>query len=226
MFRVFAGVFYKEFIKTRFCLLMLAAGSLAFMGWIWLGVHRLFLLDHPEIVWYRVMDLGQIPYSALTFFPAVCACTFCGCQFLPEMRDERLRISLHLPCGMAPLILAHLLFGFVFLFLLYLLDILLLLSMMGRYFPHEAVFMALATCLPWFLAGFYAYLCTACAILEPQKKAKLMGVMLGIGFCAPLLSRAAPGVLAPCLPYFALLLPLLLVGLLLPSMNFRHRKVQ
>lgn len=226
MFRIFWGVWYKEAIKTRACTLILLLLSLIFMGWIWLGVNRLFLLDHPEIVWYRVMDLGQIPYSALTFFPVACACVFCVCQFLPEMRDERLRISLHLPCGMAPLMLAHLLFGMAFLAVLFLMDSLLLILMMGRFFPHEAVREALHTCLPWFLAGFYAYLCTAYAILEPQKRAKLMGVILGVGFCAPLLDKAVPGSLVPALPYFFFLLPVLLAGLLLPSMNFRHRRVQ
>ncbi|MBQ3058859.1 MAG: hypothetical protein IJD16_00880 [Desulfovibrio sp.] len=226
MYRILAGIFFKECIKTRLCMLVLTLISLTYMAWIWLGVHRLFLLDHPEIVWYRVMDLGQIPYGALAVLPVVCACIFCCCQFLPEMRDERLRISLHLPCGMAQLMLAHFFFGLLFLALLYLLDGLLLTLMLQRHFPQEAVHTAHLTSLPWFLAGFFAYLCTAYAILEPQRRSRLVGVLLGLGLCAPLLLTTAPGALAPALPWFALLLPLLLAGLLLPSMNFRHRRVQ
>lgn len=224
MGRIFAAIFFKECIKTRLCLLMLTVATLLCMGWIWLGVRQLFLLDHPEIVWYRVMDLGQIPYGILAVLPVIRACVFCCCQFFPEMRDERLRISLHLPCGIAPLIMAHLLFGLLFLALLSLLDGLLLTWIMGVYFPEEATAIALLTSLPWFLAGFFAYLCTAYALLEPQRRTKLMGAILGVGLCAPLLLTAPPGALAPAVPWFAALLPILLLGLLHPAMNFRHRR--
>lgn len=225
MLHIIAGVFYKESIKTRLCMAGLVAASLIWLGWLWLEVRHLFLLDHPEIVWYRVMDLGQMPHTSLAFLPVICGLVFCCCQFLPEMRDERLRISLHLPCGMAPLMLAHFLFGLLFLSLLSLLDILLLLLMLGQHFPAEAVKTALFTALPWFLAGLYAYLCMAYALLEPQRRARLTGIVLGFGLCTPLLLKVQPGALAPALPWLALPLPLLLVGLLLPAMNFRHRRI-
>lgn len=225
MQHIFRAVFFKEYVKTRVCMAGLTAASLVYMAWIWLTVHRLFLLDHPEIVWYRVMDLGQMPYAALTALPVACACIFCCFQFLPEMQDERLRISLHLPCGMAPLLLAHLFFGLAFLTLLFLLDGFLLVLTLGRHFPKEAVHTALLTAAPWFLAGLYAYLCTTYAILEPHRRAKLMGVLLGIGLAAPLLGKTEPGSLAPALPWLTLPLPFLLMGLLLPTLNFRHRRL-
>lgn len=226
MLHVFCGVFFKESIKTRSCMLLLLAGSLLFLGRLWLEIRRLFLLDHPEIVWYRVMDLGQIPHDSLTLVPVLCACIFCCCQFLPEMRDERLRISLHLPCGTAPLVLAHLLYGLCFLTLLYGLLGLGLVLILRVFFPPESVVQALLACLPWFLAGLYAYLCTACVLLEPGRRARLLGVQLGAGLCTPLLLKAAPGSFAPVLPFFILGLPLLLVGLLLPALHFRHRRAQ
>ena len=104
------------------------------------------------------------------------------------------------------------------------LDGLLLTWIMGVYFPEEATAIALLTSLPWFLAGFFAYLCTAYALLEPQRRTKLMGAILGVGLCAPLLLTAPPGALAPAVPWFAALLPILLLGLLHPAMNFRHRR--
>ena len=35
MGRIFAAIFFKECIKTRFCLLMLTVATLLCMGWIW-----------------------------------------------------------------------------------------------------------------------------------------------------------------------------------------------
>ncbi len=222
--RVLCGVFFKERVKTGPCMLMLSAGSLLFLGWLWLDIRRLFLLDHPEIVWYRVMDLGQIPHDSLTLVPVLCACVFCCFQFLPEMRDGRLRISLHLPCGTAPLVLAHLLYGLCFLALLYGLLGLGLVLILRTFFPPESVIRALLVSLPWFLAGLYAYLCTAHVLLEPGRRARLLGLQLGVGLCTPLLLKTTPGSLVPLLPFLVAGLPLLLVGLLLPALHFRYRR--
>lgn len=226
MILLLRSIFFKEFLKTRAGMALLCAGNLAFMTWLWLAIRRLFLQDHPEIVWYRVLDLGQIPYAPLAYLPLCSALVFCCFQFLPEMRDERFRISLHLPCGMAPLILAHLLFGLLFLTLLYGLDALVLVLLCHSAFPPEAARLALLTTAPWFLAGLYAYLCLAFCLLEPQRKARLLGVMLAAGICPLLFARAAPGAFAPSLPFFAAGLPVLAAGLLLPALNYRHRRIE
>lgn len=65
MILLLRSIFFKEFLKTRAGMALLCAGNLAFMTWLWLAIRRLFLQDHPEIVWYRVLDLGQIPYAPL-----------------------------------------------------------------------------------------------------------------------------------------------------------------
>lgn len=93
-------------------------------------------------------------------------------------------------------------------------------------FPPEAARLALLTTAPWFLAGLYAYLCLAFCLLEPQRKARLLGVMLAAGICPLLLARAAPGAFAPSLPFFAAGLPVLATGLLLPALNYRHRRIE
>ena len=90
----------------------------------------------------------------------------------------------------------------------------------------EAARLALLTTAPWFLAGLYAYLCMTCCLLEPRPRARLLGLLLGGGLCAPLLIRTAPGSLAPCLPAFLLLMPLLVIGLLLPALHYRHRRTE
>ena len=226
MMRIFSGVFLKEFVKTRSCMLILFAGNIVFMGWLWLTIRRLFLQDHPEIVWYRVMDLGQSPWTPLTFVPILCGVLFCVFQFWPEMRDERMRISLHLPCPIASLILAHLIYGLGFLAVLFTLDSAALSLMLAQFFPAETQRLAVSTCLPWFMAGLYAYLCAAWCILEPQRRVKSVGLILGVCLCVLLTQKGQPGSLVPCLPFFLLGLPLLVAGLLLPAMHYRHRRVQ
>lgn len=82
MILLLRSIFFKEFLKTRAGMALLCAGNLAFMTWLWLAIRRLFLQDHPEIVWYRVLDLGQIPYAPLAYLPLCSALVFCCFQFL------------------------------------------------------------------------------------------------------------------------------------------------
>ena len=95
-----------------------------------------------------------------------------------------------------------------------------------RFFPAETLSLAVSTCLPWFMAGLYAYLCAAWCILEPQRRVKSVGLILGVCLCVLLTQKGQPGSLVPCLPFFLLGLPLLVAGLLLPAMHYRHRRVQ
>ncbi len=226
MRRVVSAVFFKEYVKTRACAAGLLVLNALCLGRVQLELHRLFLQEHPEIVWYRVMDLGRIPYASLTFLPVICGIVFCCFQFYPERRDERLRLSLHLPCGTAPLISAHLAYGLGFLILLFALDAAAVLFMLSRTFPAETRITALLTCLPWFLAGLYAYLCAAWCLLEPGRRARIPGLIMGVAVCAALTARHAPGALAPALPFFALGLPLLTAALLLPALHYRYRRVR
>ena len=57
MILLLRSIFFKEFLKTRAGMALLCAGNLAFMTWLWLAIRRLFLQDHPEIVWYSASDL-------------------------------------------------------------------------------------------------------------------------------------------------------------------------
>lgn len=226
MGRIWAAIFFKEYLKTRKGMGLLVLVHVLFMSWQWMSLRRLFLQDHPEIVWYRVMDLGQIPYASLTFLPLLTGCVFCCFQFLPEMRDERFRISLHLPCALPPLLLAHASCGLLFLSLLFAADTFALWLLLRVGFPAEAARLAVATALPWFLAGLYAYLCLACCLLEPGSRARLCGVLIALGICPALLMPCQPGALVPALPWFIAGLPLLAVGLFLPALHYRYRRME
>ncbi|MCR5171171.1 MAG: hypothetical protein K6C33_12025 [Desulfovibrio sp.] len=226
MFNVLSSIFLKEYVKTRVSMLLLAAAGACAVCWIGLGVNRLFMLDHPEIVWYHAMELHQIPYRGFTFLPLLSAVVYCCCQFLPEMRDERMRISLHLPCPLWLLMAAHLCFGLAFLCVLFLAEAGAVLLMLASRYPAEAVWTAFWTLLPWCIAGIYAYLGCAWTLLEPAKKARLLGVLLGACVCTPLVLHWTPGAFRTAAAPFLLGIPLFAAGLFLPALHFRTREVQ
>jgi len=184
------------------------------------------MLDHPEIVWYHTMDLHQVPYKDFMYLPVISAAVFCFCQFLPEMRDERMRISLHLPCPLWLLMLGHICYGLIFLVFLCGVELGALLLLLARQYPPEAVHTAFWTMLPWCIAGIYAYLCCSWMLIEPKRKTRLLGLLLGVCVCAPLLSSWIPGAFTAAAIPFLLGIPVLMAALFLPALHFRTREVQ
>ena len=219
------AILYKEIVKMRIVWPLLFAFNAAFMGWLFVSVRQLFRADHPEVVWYRVMHLGQVHYTAMRYLPLCVGVAFACLQFLPEMRDERLRLSLHLPTSSNGVILTHLAAGLFVLGIIYLFDTAALLAMTIYYFPAGVVSTTLLTFAPWVLAGVTGYMGTTLALLEPGLKQRVFILAVTAGLVSAMTMRSVPGSFANGLPLFLLVIPLLLIAALLPGYHFRHRRV-
>ncbi len=218
-------IYYKEFLKIRWLWLTLLALNGLIMACVYVKTRRLFMLDHAEIVWYRVMQLSQIHYSLLKYAPMITGLLLAAIQYLPEMVGERLRLSLHLPVSAHRLIMAHVLVGLTALGLAIGLDLIALALITGRFFPAEAVTTALFTALPWCLAGMAAYLGVTLALLEPVYRLKIFNLAIAAGVAGLFLRPAEPGGYFFQLANLALPLLLLIPAVLLPAYRFRYRRV-
>ena len=221
---VFRMVFYKERLKLNRLWLTLLFFNLVALAYFYIETRHLFKMDHAEIVWYRVIGLGQIHYEMWRYLPCLTAIALSVFQFLPEMKDERLRLSLHLPVQPHLVIWAHLFAGSLIFGLMEASVLAALALITGAYFPVETVHSTILTCLPWFIGGWCAYIGTALFFLEPSLKLKIFNIFLSLGLVGPLLGKALPGAFAGSL-LVCLLPPLLLMlSVLLPAYHFRHRK--
>lgn len=221
----FSLILFKERHKLRLGWPVLAFFNLLAVIYLYMETRHLFKMDHAEIVWYRSIELGHIYYGILRYVPTVTGLTLAVMQFLPEMRDERLRLSLHLPVRAHNIILSHLLVGSLLLGALMALTALGLIIVSCLYFPVEIIKISLMTSAPWFLAGWCGYLGAALALLEPNLKLRLFNLLLTAGLLGPLLAKALPGAYASAFPALMLMPPLLFDAVLLPAHHFRHRRV-
>ncbi len=220
-----SAIFYKEIIKTRYMMLLLFAANMLYMAWNFIVLRRLFIQDHSEVVWYRTINLGQIPYDDLMFIPFITAIIYCIFQLLQEMRDGRIRIALHAPCDSSLIVLLHTLFGMAFLTAIFACDALILYASIVYYYPTEVGISALITTLPWFIAGFYVYLGGAFVLLEPQPKRKALAAIVCLGLCIPLFLYTNAGFYVDILPYFILLIPIMFYSIALSADDYRNRWV-
>ena len=89
---------YKEWIKTRwFALVALVAGLAAVVG-IFAGVAGGIRNDAPLYL-SRLLTNKEAFFALFRFVPLFAAVLIGVSQFLPEVVDKRIKISLHLPLG-------------------------------------------------------------------------------------------------------------------------------
>ncbi len=220
------SILLKEYCKIRTPWLTLFVLHCCITGYIFIDIRHLFIVYRPEMVWYQVMHLGQIHhYEVFKYIPTVVGVLLACAQFFPEMRDERLRLTLHLPVSPHRLIMAHILIGLLATSAIVLPNLLALVLITTLYFPPEVGLMTLGTATPWVYAGCTAYLGGSAALLEPGNKLRLCTVGITAGVTGLFLFPAGPGGYNNLL--LILLIPLLLMffSVLLPAYHFRFRKV-
>lgn len=220
-----AAIFRKEYYKIRWPWLILLLFNLGLMGYIAIATRRLFILDHPEVVWYRVLHLGQIHCEAMMYAPLLSGILIACFQFLPEMWGERFRLSLHLPVSPGYVALSHLFVGLTAYTILAFLDLALLSAVTARFFSREGVMITLVTALPWALAGAAAYLGGALTLLEPNYRLRAVNLMLAAGVAGLYLNNGMPGSYGPSIVLLFLSLALMMLAILLPVLRFRYRRV-
>lgn len=221
---MFGSLLHKEWVKLRMLWLAALVVNLGVVTYVFVAMRKLFRLDHAEMVWYRVIHLGQMFYDPFMYVPLLTGLFLATTQFLPEMRNQRFRISLHLPVPTFQIVLGHVLVGLVMLLAILCADCLLLWSATLTHFPWEIANRTLLTILPWCLAGITGYLGGTLVLLEPAWKLRFVNALVAAGISAMLLQKASPGAYAHVLAPMALLVLLFMPSVLLPAYRFRYRR--
>lgn len=219
-----SAIFRKEYYKIRRPWLMILLFNLAMAVYLFVTTRQLFIQDHAEIVWYRVIHLGQIHYEALRVVPVLSGVLLACVQYLPEMWGERLKLSLHLPISPHLLILFHTWVGLAAFVLVCLPSFSGLWWITAHFFPGHAVITSLVTALPWYLAGIAAYLGSTLVLLEPNTRLKCINLCIAAGMAGLFLKDTEPGSYGLTIPVLIPALVLMGISVLLPAFRFRYRR--
>ncbi len=219
-----AAIFRKEFFKIRTLWLLVFLANVCLLGYIWVSTRQLFVLDHAEVVWYRVLHLGQIHFGHLKYAPLLSGLLIACFQYLPEMWGERFRLSLHLPVPAGFVAMVHLLAGLFACGLIGIINLGGLWLITGIYFPRQGIIIALVTALPWIMAGIAAYLGMALTLLEPDFRLKAVNLILTGGVAGIYLIDTDPGAFGPVLLLLTVPIVLMMPAVLVPVFRFRYRR--
>ena len=147
------AIFYKEWIKMR-CFYPLSALFLfGATAYALLRVQRVITFKGAAHVWEVMLEKEVVFIDILQYLPALLGVLLAVVQFVPEMAQKRLKLTLHLPFPQWKMILLMSGIGLGALALLFIVQTAVLWGYFHALLAPELVARVLLTALPRYLAG-------------------------------------------------------------------------
>ena len=199
---MYTSLFYKEWIKTHKLVLLLLVVFSALMAYILLGAAKQYQAG-PVPLWEGIIQNSMTLVGYFKYLPLAAGVVMAIVQFVPEMQNKRLKLTLHLPMNESGILCSMLGFGMLVLVLLFSLSCIILLSGLSIRFCAEMVTANFRISLPWFLGGLASYLLAAWICLEPTWKQRIFNAIPAICCVSFFYTGALPGAYMPFIPYLA-----------------------
>ncbi len=174
------ALIFKEWKKTKWFIIAIAVLGLLIEGYIFLRIFRSVRMVGMSHIWDVVVNRNTFLFSHIKYFPIASGVVLALAQFIPEMMDKRIKLSLHLPLSERKVILTMVGYGQVLLLALFLCLIAILTVVASVYFPQQIVTAMLATVTPWFLAGLIGNSLIAWVCLEPTWWRRVINLLLSV----------------------------------------------
>ncbi|MDR1518005.1 MAG: hypothetical protein LBS52_07940 [Dysgonamonadaceae bacterium] len=198
------AIFYKEWIKTRGYLLLAFVTTLGFAGYAMLRLNRVVGLKGAEHLWEVMLARDTVFVEMLEYIPLLAGVLLALVQFVPEMHRKCLKLTLHLPYPQLRMVNLMLCFGLLSLLLCFVANYILMFSYLQAVLATELYARVLLTALPWYLAGFAAYLLISWVCIEPTWKWRVLNLLISVLLLRIFFLSPAPEAYNAFLPWLAL----------------------
>jgi len=218
---MFKAIIYKEWLKIRWSYLGMTAVTLFALLYIHLKLAHDLKFSDATSYWYYVIFRGIKFYAEFKYIPFLAGLIVAFTQFIPEINQKRLKLTLHLPMRENKILVHMMMVGVAALAALYLIALILLSIIALREFPMEMLNSLLISTAPWFLAGLVTYLAVSMIILEPQWLRRILLILVSSGFINCLFTSYWYDLYSQSLPVFVLLGLFFSTSILLSAHRFR-----
>ena len=172
------AIFYKEWIKTRWYLLLAFFVTTGFAGYCMLRVNRVVELKGAAHLWEVMLMRDVVFVDLLQYIPLLAGILLALVQFIPEMYHKCLKLTLHLPYPQLRMINLMLLYGLLALTVCFAANFLLMFVYLQGVLASELYMRILLTAATWYVAGLCAYSLTAWVCLEPTWKRRVFNLVV------------------------------------------------
>lgn len=208
------ALIYKEWLKTRRAFWVCVALALFFTGYSMLGINRVSTTHGVEHIWLIMLMKDQLFIDAVKYIPLMCGLLLGLAQMVPEMQQYRLKLTLHLPCPTLKLLGMMLLAGITELTVIYIVMAVCIVIYYSSIIAPEMTANVIASTVPWFLAGYTAYLFTAAVCLEGKWKHRIILALLAAAVTTVYFMQPVPGA------YNGILLPAVVLTVMLSCLSY------
>lgn len=198
------AIFYKEWIKTRWYLLLALLVTLGFAGYSMLRINRVVGMKGADHLWEVMLSRDVVFVDLLEYIPLLVGVLLALVQFIPEMHRKCLKLTLHLPYPQLRMISLMLLYGLLTLSACFVANYLLMTVYLQGILAPELYLRILLTALPWYLAGIAAYLFIAWICLEPTWKRRVLNLVISLLLLRIFFLAPAPEAYNAFLPWLAI----------------------
>ncbi|MEG0949410.1 MAG: hypothetical protein RR212_03505 [Bacteroidales bacterium] len=185
------AIFYKEWIKTRWVVVLSLLLLSGFTTFILLNLNRMIDYKGAVHIWDVMIQRDALFIELIRYIPLLAGIALAVSQYVPEMVRKCLKLTLHLPYDANRMIFLMLSYGVSVLLLIFSINYIALYSVLSSLLVKELVRHILLSGAVWFLAGIFGYLLTAWIVLEPTWKRRVVNMLISILLLKVLFFEAA-----------------------------------
>ncbi len=218
---MYKAIFYKEWLKIRWALLLFLLLGVVVLTNIFLRVRYNINFMEAHDFWYRIVIQGMNYASSLKYIPLLVGLGIAIAQYFPETVNQRIKLTFHLPIRENKVLLIQHGFGLACLLVVYLFYMLFFFIGSSIYFPSEIINLTLNTIMPWFLGGLATYSLVAMILLEPLWLYRVLYAVISYGFISQFYLRTVPLAYTGVMFGFAVLALITTIVILFSGYRFR-----
>ncbi len=215
------ALFFKEWLKIRWAgLIMLALFFLAAVKTA-LNISYGIRILGANNFWGEII-LKNIPFfNDYLYLPVLTGIVIGIAQFFPEITENRLKLTLHLPLKENNILLYMTFMGAGAVLLVSVISLFLMGFITITYFPKEILNAMILTSTPWVLAGLAGYFGTIAVFVEPIWFKRIFFILIFISYIQALLEPRNLNFFQHALPQFTLVTLFFSIAILFSGHRFR-----
>ncbi len=198
------AIFYKEWIKIRWSLLLISLGYALTIIYSIVSINRSFRFAGEVHLWEMIIQKDLVLIDILKYLPLIAGVLIAIAQYIPEMIKRKLKLTLHLPLSPEESIWKMLTFGLIALLVINCAGIIVVSAILHFKLAADILVLWIQALLPAVMVGFTAYLLTTWICIEPHWKQRIFNLLITLILIYLHFLRVPPG-------GYILFIPVLLV---------------
>ena len=219
---MYKSLAYKEWLKLRWVALAAFGLEVIALIYIFSNLRATIEFNSAFDIWNAIVYKSYMFFGAIKYIPIFIGLLIGIFQYLTEILEMKLKLTLHLPLKENNVFIFLNMFGSMLLLALFLPVVVILIIGSNLVFPAEITYATMLSIAPWFLAAFVAYYFVAALMIEPLWSRRIVIAIVAFIIVNPFLLGTGYGVYEPIL-FLLFIILLAFIGLhILSGLRFKR----